>query len=156
MVELRSRLVVLGTPGLSAVGRDDSAPVVAVDESLRIVGINPQAMVVSMWRGQQVKPSPAIYGAKHSGVKHVNRVRRFGIGKDVGEIPGALAKTAILVHAHPVFAAVVGTVEPAFLGFNHGVDAVGVCARDRDADISNDRADAPLSFQPLFAVVASV
>ena len=75
MVELRSRLVVLGTPGLSAVSRDDSAPVIAVDESLRIVGINPQAMVVSMWRGQQVKPSPAIHGAKHSGVKHVNRVR---------------------------------------------------------------------------------
>ena len=66
----------------------------------------------------------------------------------MGEIPGALAKTAILVHAHPVFAAVVGTVEPAFLGFNHGVDAVGVRARNRDADAAHDPRRETVSFQP--------
>src|SRR5713101_4674416 len=63
------------------------------------------------------------------------------------KIPGALTKAAIFVHADPVVAAVVGTVEPAFLGFNHGIDAVGVRAGNRDSDAAHDPRGEAVSIQ---------
>src|SRR5207245_1059252 len=53
VVELRRRLVVHGAPGLAAVHADGGAAIVAVDDAFRVSRINPQAVMVAVWRGQQ-------------------------------------------------------------------------------------------------------
>src|SRR5262249_38483307 len=100
VIELRGRLIVLRGPGLAAVSGYGCATIVAIDHALGIVGINPQAMMISVRRRQQVERAAGICGAKHSGIQHIDGVCCFGIGKDVGEIPGALSYPAIFVHAN--------------------------------------------------------
>ena len=58
----------------------------------------------------------------------------FGIGENVRVIPGALAKTMIVGHEMPRIAAVVGAIDSALLGFDHRPHAIGIRARNRDAD----------------------
>src|SRR5260370_21305983 len=86
-------------------------------------------------------------GAKQAGVENVEGIDRFGIGEDVCEVPRALAHASILVDATPVFASVVGTVQPAFLGLDQSVHTVGVCARDRDANSSHNARGQAVAFQ---------
>ena len=57
VIELRGGLVVLLGPGLAAVDGDGDAAVVAVDQALRIGGIDPQAVMIAVRRGQQVERS---------------------------------------------------------------------------------------------------
>ena len=107
MIELRGGLVVLGCPGLAAIGGNGGAAVIAIDHALRIIRINPQAVVIAMRRGQQIKGASAIGRAEHSGVEHIKRVERFRIGKDMGEVPGPLADAAIFTHANPILTAII-------------------------------------------------
>jgi len=50
MVELRRWLVVLAGPGFSVIDRNRGPSVIAVDQTLRISGIDPQRMIVSVGR----------------------------------------------------------------------------------------------------------
>src|SRR5262249_27085670 len=51
VIELRGRLVVDGRPGLSAVVRHARTAIVALDHPARVGRIDPEVMIVSMWRG---------------------------------------------------------------------------------------------------------
>ena len=48
MIKLRGRLIILRGPILAAVDGNRRAAVVAVDQAIGIVGIDPQAMVVAV------------------------------------------------------------------------------------------------------------
>ena len=64
MVELRGRLVILRRPRFAAVGRNVYAAVIRVPDSSWILRINPEPMVISMPRGQQIERFSAIDRAK--------------------------------------------------------------------------------------------
>src|SRR5438094_5868509 len=50
VIELRRGLVVLRAPGLAPVNADGGAAVVAVDHALRVGGIDPQAVMITVDR----------------------------------------------------------------------------------------------------------
>ena len=55
VIELRRGLGVLAAPGLAAIHGNGCAAVVAVDHPPGICGIDPQAVMVAMWRRQQLQ-----------------------------------------------------------------------------------------------------
>ena len=57
LVELRCLLVVLRGPGLAAVPRDVGAPIVRLDEKIRVVGVDPHVVVVTV-RASTAAPNP--------------------------------------------------------------------------------------------------
>ncbi len=59
-------------------------------------------------------------------VEHVDGIHLLRVGHDVHEIPGPLPQTVIFVDQPPVLAGIVGDIETALLGFDQGVDALGI------------------------------
>src|SRR3974390_3036248 len=134
VIELRGRLVVLLRPGLAAVHRDGHAAVVAVHDAVGVGGIDPEAVVVSVRRGQPGEFLAAVGGAEGAGVQDIYSVNVLRVGEDVAVVPGALGIALVVVHATPGVASIVGAIEAAFFRLDHGVHAVGVRAGDRNAD----------------------
>ena len=124
MIELRGRLIILRRPGFSAIRREAGAAVVGVADPIRIFWINPEPVMIAMARRQKIEGFRAIDRFERPGVQHVNRVHRFWICVNLAEIPGALAKTAIVIHLRPFFSAVVRSKDPAFFRFDDGVNAI--------------------------------
>ena len=118
VIKLRRRLVFLRCPRASAVHADGYASIVAIDDSVRIVWINPEPMMIAVRRGKKVEALAAVCGLEHSGIKDVNRVDILGVGEDMREIPGSLAKASVLIDALPRVGAIIGNLETAFFGFN--------------------------------------
>ena len=136
MVELRRRLIVLLGPGLPAVHGYRHPAIVAVDETLRVGGIDPQPMMIAVRGGQQLEGLPAVAGTECAGVQHIHRVGLLGIGEHMGEVPGALAIALIVVDARPGIAGIVGAIESALFGFDERIDATGIRSRNRNANAS--------------------
>ncbi len=107
VVELRGRLIILPRPGGAAVHAHVRAAVIGVDHAAGIRGIDPQAVMVAMRRGNYGEGFAGIVGAIHAGIEDIHRVRALGIGEDVRVIPGALADATLVIHQAPVVAAVV-------------------------------------------------
>ena len=68
----------------------------------------------------------------------VDGVFGLRVGVDARVVKGALADVAVLVDQLPGGAGVVGDEQAAVFGFDHGVDAVGIGAGDRHADLADD------------------
>src|SRR4029077_7342986 len=96
VVELAGGLVVLGRPGVAAVQRNARAAVIGVDQTVGIVGIDPQCMVIPVGRRHQAEGLAAVDRAQHAGVQGVHGIDGVGIGINLREIPGALADPAIV------------------------------------------------------------
>src|ERR1700749_2327857 len=73
----------------------------------------------------------------------------------MSEIPGALGQALIVVDFRPGIAAIVGTEKSPVLGFDQGVNTVGVGTGNGDADASHDfRGRAvPLELLPCAAAI---
>src|SRR4051812_19873018 len=118
VIELRRRLVVLCSPGLSAIDADRGAAIVAVDQAIGVSGIDPESVMIAMRRGQKFEALAAIARPKGSRVQNVNRIGRFRVSENVREVPGALAIALIVVDARPAIASVVGPVDAAVFRFD--------------------------------------
>src|SRR5882672_7502530 len=134
VVELRGWLIPLRGPILTAVDRNGRAAVIAVDDAIGIVGIDPQAVVVAVGRIEAFECLAAVVRTEQAGVGDVDLVRILGVGPNVGEIPGALAKTVIVIDQGPVGATVIAAVEAAFLRFDERVDDIRIGAGSGHAD----------------------
>src|SRR5579863_2426946 len=134
MIELGGGLIVGSGPGPATIMGDGCAAVVAVDNPIRVGGINPQAVVIAMRCAHGGERVPTIGGAKDAGIQHVNFVGIFGVGENVMEIPGALSEIVVAVHELPGIAAVVGAIDAAVIGLNDGVHTISVSARSRNTD----------------------
>ena len=55
VIELRGGLIILLRPFFAAVDGDGDAAIIAIDHAVGIGGIDPQAVVIAVRRGQQVK-----------------------------------------------------------------------------------------------------
>src|SRR5207245_3404895 len=67
----------------------------------------------------------------------------------MGEIPGALAETVIVVDQRPIGAAVVAAVEAALLGFDERVNDIGIGAGNRNADAAERALGDTVAFDAL-------
>src|SRR5260370_27604666 len=146
MVKLRGRLIVLCRPGLAAIGGNADAAIVRVADAVRIFRINPKPVMISMSRGEQREIFSAIDRTKQSRIHKINRIRRFWIGVNFAEIPGALPKTAILVNAGPMLPGIIRAIEPAFLLLDDRVNAIGIGARNGDTDLAKNSIRQSVSF----------
>ena len=128
VIQLRGWKVLVG-PGLAAVDRDVPAAVVAVDHPHRIVGIDPEVVVVAVPRpDRHVERLAAVGRFVEAGVQRVHRVLRFRVGENVRVVEGALAQLALVVHLRPRRAAVVGSEDAAIFVFDERVETVAVGA----------------------------
>ena len=140
VIKLRSRLVVLRCPSFAAVGRDAAAAVIRVCDAIWVRRINPESVVIAVTRGQESEIFSTIDRSKESGVYKVNCVGGLRVSINFAEIPGALTKPAIVIRARPMLPGIIRAVEPAFLGFDDCIDAIGIGSRNRDADFAQDSA----------------
>src|SRR5207249_7885726 len=129
VIKLRRRLIILRGPVFSAVDGNCGAAIIAVDQAIGIVRIDPQAVVIAVGSIEAFKGFAAIVRAEQARVGDVDLVGIPGVGPNVGEIPGALAETMIVVDQRPVGAAIVAAIETAFLRFDQRVNYIRVSAR---------------------------
>src|SRR5947209_4021723 len=76
------------------------------------------------------KRAPAVVGAIHPRVQHINAIGIAWIGKYVSVIERALPILPVTVRQGPSIAAIVGAKETAFVGFHqrpYAISAVGDC-----------------------------
>src|SRR5438105_11718092 len=109
MIELSRRLVPLRRPACAAIGAYVGAAVIGFNHAVRISGINPQAMIVTMGNANRPKSAPTINGTVHPGIQHIYTFRRPWIGKNMGVVKSPLAILAVAVDQRPGFSAIVGT-----------------------------------------------
>ena len=155
VVKLCSGLVVLCGPVFAAVGRDAGPAVAHVGDAIWVRRINPKPVMIAVTRGQESEIFPTIDRFKKPGVYKVNRVRGLRVSINFAEIPGALAKPAIVIHASPMLPGIIRAVEAAILGFDDRIDAVRIGARNSDADLAEDSARKTIALEtfPRHAII---
>ena len=91
MIHLTCRLIEPFTPSGPTVERDHGALVCAFQDSLRIIWIDPEHVIVfAAWLAFPGREgSAAIEGAIRRGLHHVNHLRVFRIDINATEIPAA-------------------------------------------------------------------
>ncbi len=137
-IELRRLLVVDRRPRSACVERYVGAAVVALDHAARIVGVDPQIVVVAMTGGDLAEAGAAVGRLPHLQIGDVDGVGMAGVGEDVGVVPGPVHQVAIGRDLGPARAEVVGAVEAGLvaLGFDQRPDAAGAGGRNGDADLA--------------------
>ena len=158
VVELRGREVLVG-PGLAAVERDVRAAVVRLDHPLRVVGGDPEVVVVAVRIGDVPKRHATVRRAIQPRVHRPDRVGILGVGKDLHVVPGALAELVVTVHVLPGRAAVVRAVHAALLGLDQGPHPRGLRTRHREPDIAEQPGRKPgvvSEFGPVLAAVGGL
>ena len=131
------RRIVLRAPGQAGVRRDGAAAVVPVDEVRRIVGIDPEGVMIAVRSAECRGRLSAVLGPEERRVLHVHDVLVRGVGVHMGVIESALANGAVRVHERPCRARVVGAEQPSVLVLDKRVDAIGVRVAHGDADTSD-------------------
>src|SRR5262249_34851288 len=76
-------------------------------------------------------------------VEDVDRVGILRVGHDVAVIPGPAAQAPIVVDTLPRRAAVVRAKQPAILRLDDRPHPIGLCGRDRYADLAQETAGKP-------------
>ena len=133
MVELPRRLVVPEAPALAAVHAYARALVCAQDHPLRVVGGDPEHVIVLAARRalERLEGLPAVVRAVGRGLHHVDDFRVLRVNEHAAEIPAA-HDARVARRLPPTLPGVVGAEETLV---HDGVDA-SVARRGHDADPS--------------------
>src|SRR5437879_7274378 len=115
MVKLRRRLVVTGAPRRPAVHRDGGALVAGEQDDLRVVRVDPQAVVVVAPGGtaERGEGPAAVGGLPGHDVRHVEDVGVLRVHLHLVEVAVAPPEPRVRVDAVPMLAAVIGAVHTA-------------------------------------------
>ena len=157
VIELRGWLVEPGAPRLTAVARYDRSLVAAENHPPRLIGINPQfVIVVAPGRAfESCERLPSVARLVSCGIRDVHNVWILGIHADFSEIPPALPDAPVIRNALPTLPTVVRTIEPALLGIHDQINPPRIARRKCDADPSES-----LRWQSLpahmFPMIASI
>ena len=133
-VELRRRLVHVRRPGCAGIVADLGATVVGNDQPARIIGRDPQIVVVAVRGIPRLEGASTVRGDVVRHVHDVDAVGVLGIRIDAGVIPSALAQAPVRVEQFPGGAGIVRAVHAAVFVFDDGPNPVGVDRRHGDAD----------------------
>src|SRR5437016_4249478 len=98
VIELRRWLVVPRAPRLAAVARHNRALVAAENHPPRLIGIDPQLMIIVASRSapEGLKSSPTITRLVDCRIWQINDVRILGINADLTEVPPALPDSPVI------------------------------------------------------------
>ena len=140
VVELGRELVVDAGPGLAAVEADAGPAVVALDHPQRVVGVDPEVVVVAVGRGDPAEVAPSVHGLPARVVEDPHRVRVLRIGEDVLVVPGPPLQIPVVADQLPGFAPIVRAVQSAVFGLNSGPHPPGLGGGNGDADASLEAA----------------
>src|SRR5258708_38979099 len=102
MVELPCGLVVLRGPILAAVDGNGCAAVIAVDDAIGIVGIDPETMMVAVGRIEAFECLATAVRTEQASVDDLDVIQIRGAGPNVCQVEGAHAATQIYVAQLPV------------------------------------------------------
>src|SRR5207253_11107841 len=125
--------------GRAAVEGDVGAAVVRVDHALRVVGIDPEVVVVAVGHADRGKSLARVARTKETGVQNVDRFGVLRIRVDARVVPGALPQLVLRVRSGPFFSRIVGAVDAALvLGLDDRPDTIGARGGKSDADVSDN------------------
>src|SRR5260370_34860689 len=91
----------LFAPPLAPIKGNISPAVIAFDHPLRIVGRDPEIVIVAVRYADTVEGTAAIVGSVEASIQHIDCVAAFRIGINPRVEPGALAEVALLVSLRP-------------------------------------------------------
>ena len=148
VVHLRRRLVVPGAPGLAAVDRDDRALIARHRDDVRIVRVDPRALiVVAAGRAAQRDPVlAAVLRAIADGARDDHRVGILRVDRRHRQVTAADASRRPRVDGNPrpVLACVVGPVDADRARVGHGgIDPIRIARSDRDVSLHDTVAFTP-------------
>ncbi len=135
MIELRRGEVLVG-PGLAAVERHVGAAIVGFDQALRVVGRDPQVVIVAVRIGHVQERLAAVLGAKQAGVHGPDYVGILGIGENLVIVPRPLAQLVLVVDQRPRGARVIGAEHTAVARLDQRPHPRRLRARHGDADVA--------------------
>src|SRR5262249_13606041 len=115
VIKLRGWLIIPGRPGLAAVDRDDRALVAGQEDDPRVVGVDPEGVIVVAAGGAlEVREGPAaVLGAVGRRVGHVDDFLVLRIDLDLREVGAAAPQPALAVDALPALARIIRAVDAA-------------------------------------------
>src|SRR5262249_7785226 len=123
--------------------------VIRDNHPLRMGRVNPQAMVIPVWRAYEIEALAAVGRSGKSGIQDVDRPGVLGIRKNVMKVPSALRKAMVRIDNLPTLAGIVGSVEATLFCFDDGVHSIAIRSGNRDTDPAKDPARQPVPLQPL-------
>ena len=125
VVELRGWLVVPGAPALPAIHRDDRALVGGDDHPPRVVGIDPEPVIVVASRRplERKERLPPVGRAIQRDAAREDDVGVLRIDRHAAEVPAPIPDAFVGRCPLPAEAGIVGDVEPAFLRVHDRVHA---------------------------------
>ena len=141
MVELAGGLVEPTGPCAAVVDRNYRPLIDAEDAALRMVGIDPELMIV-IASGRSLdrhKVLSAVGGTVDVDVDRVDRIGIFRLDGHAAEVPAARPDTRVAAGARPVRSAVITPVHAALRGIDDCVDAPRAGRRNGDSDVARFR-----------------
>src|SRR6266851_6720722 len=131
VIELRRWLVEPGTPRFTSVARHNRSLVATENHPPRLIGINPQfVIVVAPGRAfESCKRLPSVARLIGCSIWDVHGVRILRIHAELSEIPPALPDAPVSRNPLPTLAAVVRTKKPALLGIHNQINPPRVARR---------------------------
>ena len=156
LVELGGGLVFLGGPGFAAVDRHVRAAVVRLDLDVRVVGVDPEVVVVAVGRELPLPGHAAVGGLEVALGQAPQRVRIGRVGVEVVVVEGAVPDRLEVAHLPPAVPLVIRAEHPAFVGrrLDEHVDPGGIGRRDREVRFAAESLREPvLEFFPGVAAV---
>src|SRR6266699_3842050 len=156
MIKLGRGLVVDRGPGFAAIERHTGSSIMAHNDALGIVGIDPQVVVITVRRGDPGKGIPAIVRFKAAFVEHPHGLRVLWVGKDVLVVPGTLAQVRLLAESLPRVTSIVGAEDRPILGLDGGPDTVCPRSRNGYANLANHARGQPWLVCNLCPAIAPV
>ena len=159
VIELRGWLVVPGTPCLAAVHSDGRALVHRQRDDVGILRIDPDRVIV-VAAGRALDRSEilaCISGFVRRSIRGIDRVFILWIHAHHREIVTAAPDSLFRVHQLPALAGIIGAIHAAvLLRIHHGVHAIGIAQRNRQANAPQSIRFAGQTFRDLLPVVAPV
>ena len=138
MIKLRRRLVLQRCPRFSSIHGEAGATVIGVADAIGILWIDPQTVMIAVAGGKETKRFCSVNGFERASVQHINGVGRFGVRINLAEIPGALTKTAVVVHFCPFLATVFRAINTALFCFDNRVNAIRIGAGNSNANFAEN------------------
>ena len=141
-VDLGRRLVQDARPRASAVRRDVRAAVVALDRVERVIGIEPDAVVVAVRRRDGRERLAAVRGLEQPERVHPDFFGVFRVHVHVVEVERTRAQVRRAVDQLPGRTGIVRAIQAALRArrLDHGVDGRRAAARDVDVDLADQHA----------------
>src|SRR6202158_2219531 len=164
VIELRGRLVVPGTPGLSAIHADGRPLVHRDGDNVGVLGIDPDGViVVSARRAFDSREVLArVGGAIGRSIGHIDHIFISRIDAHATEVVASSIDTFFVIHLLPAFASVVGAVDAAILfgidvrSIDPGIHAVWIAGRDGGTDAADTFGFAGQSFGKLMPGASAI